>query len=269
VRTGIVLFLIAGVGSAVLAAAGPLHIPIPEKDPGYLNIPRLSFQGELGLGVGLVPTLLGCLCVVLGRFGVANAPASSGARGTALWAALFSLLAFVGAVAFLVFVGEQVRTGSAPRLDPTPDILNRRDWNFQKRATEYANQTLLPAEDVSGQVCRYGLLAAAAFGLLAESWFVGAVGRIGAHLADRRTARRTTCLCWCGSVLAVVLAFAWLTYTLFEFELHEPIGRWNALAPATRTGIAAGALGATALIGAVLYIRMLTAARAAIANRLG
>jgi hypothetical protein len=269
VRTGVVLLLIAGVGSAVVAAAGPLHIPIPDKDPGYLNIPRVSFVGELFLGVGLIPTLLGILCVVLGRFGVANAPASSGVRGTALWAAVFSLLALVGAVAFLCFMEEQVRTGSAPRLDPSADILNRRDWNFQKRVTEYAGQTLLPAEEFSGQVCRFGLLAVVIFGLLAESWFTGAVGRIGAHFADRRTARRTTFLCWCGSVLAAAVLFAWLSYTLFESELREPMAKWNGLAPATRGGIAAGVLGGIVLIGTVLYIRMLTAARAAIANRLG
>ena len=38
----------------------------------------------------------------------------------------------------------------------------------------------MPAEELSGQVSRYGLLAVAVFGLLAESWFAGAVGRIAA-----------------------------------------------------------------------------------------
>jgi hypothetical protein len=104
---------------------------------------------------------------------------------------------------------------------------------------------------------------------MAESWFVGAVGRIGANLSDRRTARRTTCLCWCGSILVAVLLFAWLSYGLFESDFHEPKARWNALAPTTRTGIVAGVLGGVSFLGAVLYIRMLNAARAAVAARLG
>jgi hypothetical protein len=269
VRSGVVLLLLAGVGTAVISAAGPLHIPIPDKDPGYLNVPRLAFTGELLIGVGLIPSLLGYLCIVLGRFGVADAPGSSGARGTALWAAVFSLLALVGAVAFLFFVGEQVRTGNMPRLDPTPDILNTPEWNFQRRAVEYGRQILLPADELPGISCRYGLLAVIVFGLMAESWFVGAVGRIGANLSDRRTARRTTCLCWCGSILVAALLFVWLSYGLFESDFQEPKARWNALAPTTRTGIVAGVLGGVALIGAVLYIRMLTAARAAVAARLG
>ncbi len=270
VRTGIVLFLISGVGTAVISAAGPLGIVIPEKDPGYLGFPRITFVGELLLGVGFVPVLLGLFAIVLGRFGVANAPAGSGARGPALWAAVFSLLAFAGLVAFSVFVGEQVRTGAAPRLEPTSEILTRNDWNTQTRVKEYLDQTIMKSIEVPGVVCRFALLAMIVFGALAETWFLGAIGRVGANLQDRRTCGRATTVCWLVSVLVAVIAFGWLAYGIFGGDDLKPaIDKWFNLALGIRTGIVAGIFGVLYLIGTFLYIRMLNAARAAIAARIG
>src|SRR4029077_6230077 len=105
----------------VLSAAKPLNIPIPQKDPGYLEIGRVSFEGELLIGAGLLPFVLGLLCIVLGRFGVANVPRSSYARGTAFWAAAFTFLGLAGLVTLGLFVGGQVLTGSAPNWAPGKD----------------------------------------------------------------------------------------------------------------------------------------------------
>ena len=52
-------------------------------------------------------------------------------------------------------------------------------------------------------------------------------------------------------------------------DLQQATDWWNGLTEKARTGIAAGVGGGLALIGAVLYLRMLNGARAAIADRLG
>jgi hypothetical protein len=279
VRLGILLYLIAGIFTAVLAAAEPLGIHLPDKDPGYLGIHRLSFTGELFLAAGFAPTLLGLLLVVLGRFGVANTPTTSGARGPALWAAIFTLLALIGLLAVGLMVGQEVRTGSAPDISPSSEVVNGfgRDsrgqvevLNTQERVKRYLDSTIMRSFDLPGTISRFGLLALILCGVLGESWFLSAIGRVGANLQDRRTCGRATFLCWLGSLLVIVFAFGWLTYAIFgNAELQPLCNKWFALNLGTRTAISAGVLGAIGFIGAVLYIRMLGSARAAIAARIG
>jgi hypothetical protein len=265
VRLGILLYLIAGIFTAVLAAAEPLGIHLPDKDPGYLGIHRLSFTGELFLAAGFAPTLLGLLLVVLGRFGVANTPTTSGARGPALWAAIFTLLALIGLLAVGLMVGQEVRTGSAPDISPSSEVVNGfgRDsrgqvevLNTQERVKRYLDSTIMRSFDLPGTISRFGLLALILCGVLGESWFLSAIGRVGANLQDR--------------LLVIVFAFGWLTYAIFgNAELQPLCNKWFALNLGTRTAISAGVLGAIGFIGAVLYIRMLGSARAAIAARIG
>lgn len=278
VRVGVFCYLIAGLAMAALAASGPLGLNFLEKDPGYLNINRMSFKSELLIWAGYVPVVLGVLAVVLGRFGTANVPASSGARGTAFWAAVFTLLALVGLVATGLMVGEQIRSGAPPEWMPTSDVLSgtepdgkgTRAINTQERFKRYLDGTIMKSGEVPGFLSRFGLTMFALFGFLGAAWFNGAVGRIGANLQDRRTSSRATTVCWAGSLLISVFVFGWLAMALFsDSYMKDVIDSFFNLPAGTRAGIGAGVLGGISLVGFVLYVRMLNAARAAIAARIG
>lgn len=190
VRLALFLFLIPAVGLAGIIIAETFGVKLPAEDPGYLKLVGLSTDTEIKAGVVLIPAALGLLACTLGRFGVSNAPRSSFAKGLATAAAVASLIVLLGAIAVAVPAGVQLAQGFVPL-------------------------GLLPADDPNGIAQRAGVALAVVFGLLAEVWFVAALGRMGAALHDVRLGGRATRF-----VVLVGLALAAAALVLVAFQVY-------------------------------------------------
>jgi hypothetical protein len=177
VQFGQFLMLLAGLAGPGVAVAKHYGVDLPDKDPGFLGQAGLSQATEIEYGAVLVPLALGLFLFAIGRLGFGRVPAGSFARGPARLAGLFTLLAVGGGVAAAVISANQFLSGTKAIAwtDGGVPQLN-----------------LLPADDITGKIQLGGLLALAAFGLMAEALFVGAIGRLAAGLQHERAAARHT-----------------------------------------------------------------------------
>lgn len=146
---------------------------IPFKDPGYLARPGLDSNAELWVAAGALPVVLALVCMLFGRLGTAGGPKRSAVGGPAILSALGTLVALCSLVA-VVFpnVSNAVLGG-----DPLP---------AGKLLMDY-----VPG-DYLGMIQRIALLVGIGATVVGEFWFASAVGRVGAALADGRTAARST-----------------------------------------------------------------------------
>lgn len=189
VQFALFLFLIAAVATPALDLARIFKVPIPDKNPGYLGVSDLSAAQEIRCGAVVIPAALGLLFLVLGRFGAANAPRSSYAKGAAVAAAVATLLGLIGASAFAVMTGKEIADGIIPHGLMLPD-------------------------DLPGAIQWGGLATAAVFLALAEVWFVNFIGRLGAGLqCAPAVGRHTRFLVLTGLAAAVGLVLGLLYLT--------------------------------------------------------
>jgi hypothetical protein len=126
----------------------------------------------------------------------------------------------------------------------------------------------LPADNANGIAQRVGLTLAIVFGVLAEVWFVGALGRMGAALHDIRLGGRTTRFAVLVGLAVAVVVIGWLAYEFYTRDVNQFITdnvkpQWDKLGtnkPAAVWGLIA--LGA--LIVWLMYTRLVGAGRRAI-----
>lgn len=184
VQFALFLFLLAAVALPGLELAQQFKVPLPDKNPGYLGLNDWSAVQEIRYAAVLGPALLGLLFLTLGRFGAANAPRSSYAKGPGLAAALGTLIGLLGLLALGAIVGKQIADGFAPKGLMLPD-------------------------DLPGLIQRAGLAAALVFLPLAEVWFVSYLGRLGAGLhCGAAVGRHTRFIFFVG--LLAALALVWM-----------------------------------------------------------
>ena len=88
------LFLLAPLSVTGIGIAEKFGVQLPSQSPGYLKIDFFSTDAEIKLGAVVIPVVLGLLVLLMGRFGVANAPRSSYAKGLATGSALMELTNF-------------------------------------------------------------------------------------------------------------------------------------------------------------------------------
>jgi hypothetical protein len=238
---------------------------LPDQETGFLKVAGLSQANEIRLLAVAVPAVLAVLCAVVGRFGAASAPRSSFGRGIAAAAAWFTLFAALGFAATATITGLAVASGSVPRVVPGQDVV-KPDVRFQERVERYIDQVFVMPGDASGQAQRVGLLAVIVFGLVAEVWFLNALGRYAAALQSPGAAGRiTTYLVLVGGLFALGLV-GLLVYDLAgkEWVATQVLPKWNGLDAKARTGIIYGGFIAAVLILAFLYYRMLGGVKRAI-----
>jgi hypothetical protein len=243
VQLSLFLFLIGAVGYAGITIADSFGVKLPSQDPGYLQHDGLSADTEIKAGVVLIPYALGLLIWTMGLFGFSNAPRSSFAKGLATMAAVAGLITLLGVIALAVPAGFQLAQGFVP-------------------------VGLLPADDANGMAQRGGITLAIVFGLLAEVWFVAALGRMGAALHDVRLGGRATrFVVLVGLALAAVAVYQ-VAAAVYSRDVNQFIGdqvqpQWDKLGnykPAAYWGV-------IALVGLVfwlMYARLVGAGRRAI-----
>ncbi len=243
VQFGLFLFLLAYVGRAGLAVAENLGVKLPSQTPGYLKVQELSSEREIRWAVLLVPSALALLACTIGRFGVSNAPRSSFAKGTATAAAAATLLVLLGAIAVAVPTGMQLSEGFVP-------------------------SNLLPKDDPTGLTQRVGIALVIVFGVLAEVWFITALGRMGAALHDYRLgARATRFVVLVGLALAVAVVLR-AAFVVYPHEADRAVAdyvqpQWDKLGDhklAARWGL----IGLAGLLLWVMYARLVSAGRRAV-----
>lgn len=145
---------------------------------GFLKQEWLPPAQELDVLVFGVPVFLGLLFLVFGRLGFSGVPRKSGARGLALFAALATLTAFGGLIALLFPPLSALFTGVAPPAVNT--TLAVPEW-----------QLFIPGDSLA-LIQRFGLTVGITAFLVAEFWFVGALGRAASALDNRRFGGRVT-----------------------------------------------------------------------------
>ena len=143
---------------------------LPDKPEGFLGLGVPAAVEVPALAVG-VPLVLGLVFFLLGRLGVAGGPKRAGVGGPAMLAAVASLLALLGVVALLM-PNVALKAGGG-------ELFPAGRWFF-------------PWNEAPGMAQRFGLFFGVAAVLVGEFWFASAVGRVGAALADRPTAARST-----------------------------------------------------------------------------
>lgn len=243
VQLALFLFLIAVLGYAGISIAENFGVNLPSQDPGYLQHDGLSSDTEIKAGVVLIPIALALLACTIGRFGVSNAPRSSFAKGLATAAAVAALIVLLGVIAVAVPAGVQTAQGFVP-------------------------QGFLPADDANGMAQRAGLTLAIIFGVLAEIWFVGALGRMGAALHDVRLGSRATRFAVLVGLAVAALVIGRIAYEIYPRDIDQFISeqvqpQWDKLG----TNKPAAVWGLIALGGLILwlmYTRLVGAARRAI-----
>ena len=180
VRAGVFFLLLPFVLLNGLKIYEALAKPLPVQDPGYAKIAWLSSTQEIELAAIGVPLILGLPMLVLGRIGTYNAPQRSRASGLAGFAALATLIALIGGIAFLMPAVAMVTTEDADKAPPFLEKLQNQPPRWQMFATA----------DNEGLMQRGGILLGF-FGLaLGEFWFLAAVGRMGTALDSSRFAAR-------------------------------------------------------------------------------
>ncbi len=203
VRTAAWLFLIP-----VLALNGLRlfeHFSGPLAFGGVLHADWLPPAQELDLALFGVPVVLGLLFLVFGRLSFSGVPRKTGARGLALFASLATLTAFGGLIAVLFPPLSALFTGvNPPAVDPSGH------WQ------------LFMMGDSLALIQRFGLTVGIAAFLVAEFWFVGALGRAASSLDNRRFGGRVTRFTLLmGTVAGLLLATGVVRPAFTENELPK------------------------------------------------
>jgi hypothetical protein len=243
VQLSLFLCLLGLLGYAGIMIAENLGTKLPAQDPGYLKQEGLSSDTEIRLGVVLIPYALGLLAWTLGLFGFSNVPRSSFAKGLATAAAVASLIVLLGVIALAAPAVAQAVQGFLP-------------------------QGLLPADDANGIAQRTGIVLTLVFGVLAEIWFVGAMGRMGAALHDSRLASRATRFAVLVGLAVAAVVIGRVAYEVYPRDIDEFVAanvqpQWDKLGtnkPAAVWGLVA--LGG--LLVWLMYTRLVGAGRRAI-----
>ncbi|HET6573498.1 MAG TPA: hypothetical protein VFG68_07845 [Fimbriiglobus sp.] len=268
VQLALFLFLIGAVGYAGIAVADTLGVKLPSQDPGYLKLEGLSSDTEIRVGVLLIPAVLGVLACTIGRFGVSNAPRSSFAKGLSTVAAVASLIVLLGVVAILVPVGVQVAQGFVPQgFLPPPTGANANQPDVLELAVPMPRQ-FLPADDPNGMAQRIGMTLAVIFGVMAEVWFVTALGRMGAALHDVRLGSRATRFVVLVGLAIVVVLIGWAAFEIYPRDMNQLVAdhvqpQWDKLGD-SKPAVVWGLIGLAGLVYWLMYTRMVGAARRAI-----
>lgn len=265
VQTGIVLLFLGALVCPGIELAALFGATIPPRDVGFLQVEGLSFADEIRLLGTMVPLILGFLFVLIGRFRFASAPQKSYGRGIAKAAAWATLLAFLGFTVVGVITGLVIANGSMPRFIPGQDVLMQ-NLMVQERIERYLAGLFVHPTDPAGQAQRFGLLIFIVFGLLAEAWFVSALGRFAGSLQSSRAAGRVSrFLIFIGGLLALA-AILWLAHDLFgqDWVNGQLRPQWNNLDETTRVAIVSGVAAGIALLFTIIYYRMLGGVKRAI-----
>ena len=243
VRLGVVLMVLSPIALAGLAAYAKTN-PLPDKNPGFLGVKDLPSATEIHLAVAVGPLLLGVLFVLFGRMRVARAPKSSFAKGMAWASSSATLLAVAAVVAAAVPSGIGIANGIAP-------------GHFQ------------PKTDENGAVERFGLATAISAAVVAEVWFLFALGRIGAALRSPVLSGRATRFAVLAGLLVVLGAAAGVGYFVYLHEIEmwwlaNAKVHWNKLDDGYKPAVRYGAVAAGAVVIGFCYLRVIGGARKAI-----
>lgn len=258
VQAGVALLLLAALACPLVELAGSFGVNLPDQDPGYLKMPGLSAANEIrGLAL-LVPALLGLLFVVAGRMGVGAVPSESSARGLAKAAAFASLFSFLGFVAYAVVTSLAAANGALPHVAHMRDVLEP-NINTQTRVERYLSEFTIKTDDINGQVQRIGLTVFAVCGAVAEFWFLGALGRIGAMTQRPGAGRRVNAFVLLAGTLAILLGVGLVVFDIFglAWAKENLLAKWNDLPDKTRLASAVGAFSFAGFVAVVLYWRVL------------
>lgn len=265
-RVGVFLLFLSVVAYAAVPALVAFNVPVPNQTPGFLKIDDYSQADELRLAATVVPLVLGLLLFVVGRMGVSKAPPASFARGPALFSSLATVLAVGGFLAFAAIAGLAIQDAKVvPQF--TPELAKPTTTaNLGTKAAYWAEHLFLAADEPTGQIQGFGALVFVTFGLLAEVWFVAALGRMAAALHSRTAAGRVNRFVVLVGLLAVASIVAVVaTQVYFKPWFTANVwAKWTALEAKVQTAAVAGALTLAALILAVLYWRMIGGVRHAI-----
>jgi len=225
--------------------------------PGYLKIANLSSEEEIRTGAVVAPVLLGFLVLLLGRFGLSNAPRSSYAKGMATAAALVTLGAVLGLVCYGVPTAMIVIEGLIP------DSLMKM---AEGRVPD--SDSMLPTTDPSGVLQRAGLFAMSILFPIAELYYVVALGRMGAGLHNDRLAGRVTRYMVYVGLIFILLAAWSFAVAMFPADVHKFLSeevqpQWDKLGENKAT-VAYGLAGFAGLVLWFWNVRLVTGARRAI-----
>lgn len=243
VRLGVVLLVLAPIAAAGLAASEKSS-PLPNKNPGFLGVQDLTSVQEIRVGVVLVPVALGLLLVLVGRMRVARAPKSSFARGLARASSSATLLAIAAVLAAGIPAAIGLKEGIAPA-------------DFQQK------------DNVYGIVERFGLSTAVSALVVAEVWFVFALGRMGAALGSPVLAGRATRFALLAGLLVVLGAAAGVGYFTYWPEIQmwwnaNARAEWDKIDPGLKPAARAGVVAAAAVVAGFCYLRLIGGGRRAI-----
>jgi hypothetical protein len=140
--------------------------------------------------VATVPTLLGLICLLIGRLGFSNVPRRACAKGPALLSVLATIIMLAGALGLCFPSVAYLFTKDPPPSYPTgADVPT---GPVTQAVSEAMPIMLFDTHDPSGLIQRFGMLLGAVMLVVGEFWFASALGRVGAHLSDARTAGRVT-----------------------------------------------------------------------------
>jgi hypothetical protein len=266
VRTGILFCLLGTLAFAALPILQAFNVNLPNQNPGSLKIADFSQAQEIRLFATAGALLLGLLCVAIGRIGVSGAPAASHAGSTATFASLATLIALAGFVAVGAITGLAMKdTGFIPQFTPQASQFVAKATLADMAAT-WGDGVFLPKDDMTGQIQGFGAAALVGFGLLAEIWFVAALGRISASLRHPRAVGRVNrfvVIMGLLFALKVVALIAARVYYRAWFEANI-WSKWEHLEDKWKT---IGPLAVVALVGlvvALMYWRMVGGVREAI-----
>jgi hypothetical protein len=243
IRLGVLLFILSPIALTGLAAYEKTS-PLPDKNPGFLGVKDLTSATEIHLGVVVAPLLLGLLFVLFGRMRLAKAPKSSFAKGMARASSSATLLAVAAIIAAAVPSAIGIANGIAP-------------GHFQ------------PKNDENGLVERFGLSTAISAVLVAEVWFVIALGRMGAALRSPVLSGRSTRFALLAGLVVILGAAAGVGYIVYlnEFQMWWIVNvkqHWDKLDEGFKPAARYGAMAAVALVIGFCYLRLIGGARKAI-----
>jgi hypothetical protein len=259
VSTGLFFLMLGTIAGPGLKIAEHFGVALPDKNPGYLGQDGIPAAKEIHDGAVAIPAALGMLFVFLGRLMFGSLPTRSFAKGPARLAWLATLLGGAGLVAVLVTGVLQTLNG-APPLVESPDWWSVR-WNF------------LPSDELSGVAQRVGFGLAVMYLPLAEVAFVSAIGRLGAGLHDERAVGRHTRFLLLAGSLAATAGVVTLTQAV-DPQLFAQGRSWvdrtveGALSQVgnVRPVVVAGIWIAVALVGWLIYARLVGGGRRAVRN---
>jgi len=184
--------------------------------------------------VAVVPVLLGLIVMLIGRLGFSNVPARACAKGPALLSVLATIVVLAGVLA--ICFPSVAYLFTSPYVPPTPDqplgspgggAGTPPPPSVPLAQSESMPLGLFPPEDPSGLIQRFGFLLGAVMLVIGEFWFVSAIGRVGAHLSDGKTAGRATrYLMLLGLAVVVTVGVVGLAPTAFGYGSEaEQIGK--------------------------------------------